>query len=174
MDKKCSTDISVWMLLVSVTANPIQTRVLRLEPRPSGATKPGTFCLLLCLLLCRTSLMVSKFFLQLCGYIISLSHSAKFSKFWDLLQLDQVICVPWTNCIGQTLKCTSRVYPRSCDICLNTGMELASLRLLGCPSSKWEFWRMKNITLIHMQQQKLFSSLEENAKRDKKYKFVKW
>lgn len=42
MNKKFSTDISIWMLLVSTTANPIQIHVLRLESQEhSVITKPG-------------------------------------------------------------------------------------------------------------------------------------
>lgn len=52
-------------------------------------------------------------------------------------------------------------------------MELASLKLQGSLSDKWGFCGMENMTLIYMQQQKLSSSLKENARKDKNYKFVK-
>lgn len=32
MNKKYTTDISIWMLLISVTAKPVQTCVLKFEP----------------------------------------------------------------------------------------------------------------------------------------------
>lgn len=75
MNKKCSTDTSIWMIFVSVTASPIQTHVLGLDPGPKGITKLGhSFFFFLCLysVFCfifysRISLMVSKLFLQLCG-----------------------------------------------------------------------------------------------------------
>lgn len=118
MNKKCSTDTSIWMLFVSVTASPIQTHILRLDPGPKGVTKPShfffplsLFCLLLCLLLCRISLMVSKFFLQLCGYISPLSHSADVVKYLfpkhssnSEIYSNQIKSnAPWTNYIWNAL-----------------------------------------------------------------------